>query len=278
MVFITTQSLRAEINRQHAMSKDISTEQGKISTGHKLNAPSDDPQAWVQISLLGRQQAITTAWQDNLTFAQSRSAKAEANLNDINNLMTRVSNLLVTSTSTADGSPGREAVAQELEGVRATINDLLNQTDYQGQPVFDDTNTLPVPVGAGLSVESVGTRQSISDNVVGARSLDQVLTDAIAAVRTGTADDRTNALGDARKALDHVIVAQSIQGVRTQRLEDIGERLVDQQLGLSERRSGLEDTDLTETITKLQNKLTTLEAAQSAFARISRQSLFDYLN
>jgi flagellar hook-associated protein 3 FlgL len=48
-------------------------------------------------------------------------------------------------------------------------------------------------------------------------------------------------------------------------------------LALTERRSSLEDTDLTETITKLQNKLTTLEAAQSAFARISRQSLFDLI-
>jgi len=278
MVFITSQSLSAEIARQQKMAKDIAAEQGKISSGHKLNQPSDNPQDWVQISLLGRQQSIATAWQDNLTFAQSRAAKAEANLSDINNLMSRVTNLLVTSTSTADGSPGREAVAQELDGIRATINDLLNQTDYQGQPVFDDATTNNVPIGAGLSVEAVGTRQSIADNAVGTRSIDQVLADAIAAVRTGTPDDRAAALDDARKALDHVIVAQSIQGVRTQRLEDIGNRLENQQLQLTERRSTLEDTDLTETITKLQQRLQTLEAAQAAFARISRQSLFDLIS
>lgn len=277
MVFITSQSLSAEILRQQNMAKQIATEQGKISTGHKLNQSSDNPQDWVQISLLGRQQSVTSAWQDNLTFAQSRAAKAEANLSDINNLMSRVTSQLVQSSSTADGSPGREAIAQELEGIRQTISELLNQTDYQGQPVFDDTNTIDVPVGAGLSVQSVGTRQSISDNAVGSRSIDQVLADAIAAVRTGTEADRSAALGDARKALDHVIVAQSVQGVRTQRLEDIGERLNDQQLNLKERRSTLEDTDLTETITKLQQKLTTLEAAQSLFARISRQSLFDLI-
>lgn len=277
MVFITTQSLQAEINRQNRLSKDIANEQAKISTGYKIDEPSDNPQDWVQISLLGRQQSINDAWKSNLGFAQARAAKAETNLNDVNNLMTRVTDLLVTASSTSSGSPGREAVAKDLEGIRATISELVNQTDYQGQPVFDNVNTVNVPVGSGVSLEAVPTRQSISENVIGTRSLDQILTDAITAVRTGTDTDRSNALADARKALDHVIVAQSVQGVRSQRMEDIGTRLNSSALALTERRSSLEDTDLTETITKLQNKLTTLEAAQSAFAQISRQSLFDLI-
>ncbi|BAK65994.1 flagellar hook-associated protein 3 [Sphingobium sp. SYK-6] len=278
MVFITTQSINAEILRQQRMAKEIANEQAKVSSGQKINQPSDNPQDWVQISLVGRQQSINQAWQSNLTFAESRATKASTNLNDINNLMTRVTDLLVTSTSTGDGSPGREAVAQELEGIRATINELLNQKDYQGQPVFDETTTVNVPVGMGISVESVPTRQSVAENAVGTKSLDDVLADAIAAVKTGTADDRSAALNDARTALDHVIVAQSLQGVRSQRLENIGDRLSSQSLALTERRSGLADTDLTETITTLQNKLITLEAAQAAFARINRQSLFDLIS
>lgn len=278
MVFITTQSLNAEILRQQNMAREIATEQGRISTGKKLNQSSDNPQHWVQISQIGRQQAINEAWQGNMTYAESRSAKAMSNLSDITNLMTRVSELIVTSTSTADGSPGRQAVAQEMEGIRSTINDLLTETDYQGSAVFDETNTVRVPIGTGLAVEAVPTRQSIAENAVGVRSLDQVLADAIDAVSNGTDDDRAGALDDIRAALDHVIVAQSLQGVRAQRLEDIGTRLTDVTLMLTERRSTLEDTDLTETITKLQNKLTTLEAAQAAFARISRQSLFDLLS
>jgi flagellar hook-associated protein 3 FlgL len=277
MVFITSQSISAEIVRQQLMARDIAIEQGKISTGHKLNQPSDNPQDWVQISLVGRQQSLNTAWKDNLTFAQSRADKASTNLKDINGLMSRVTDLLVTSTSTSNGSPGREAVAQELDGIRETIKGLLNQTDFQGQPVFDDGTSNLVPIGTGLAVDAVGTRQSISDNAVGTRTLDQVLADAIAAVRTGTDADRSTALTDSRKALDHVIVAQSLQGVRTQRLDDISERLVDNALALTERRSTLEDTDLTETITKLQQKLTTLEAAQMAFARINKQTLFDLI-
>lgn len=277
MVFITSQSLAAEIARQQNLARDIATEQAKISTGKKISQPSDNPQDWVQISQIGRQQSINGTWSANVTFAQSRGTAAASNLGDVNSLLTKVTELLVTSTSTSKDSPGREAVAQEIDGVRTSIHDLLYQTDYQGSPVFDDTNTVNVPVGAGLAVDAVPTRQSVTDNVVGNKSLDDLLQEAMAAVRTGTPADLSTSLSNARAALDHVIVAQSVQGVRQQRIEDIGKRIEEKQISLTESRSGLEDTDVGEVITKLQGKLTTLEAAQAAFARIGRQSLFDLL-
>lgn len=280
MVFITTQAIAAEIQRQQSLSKDIAAQQAKISSGKKYTQPSDNPQDWVQISEIGRQQSINASWQSNLNFAQSRASQASSSLNDLNTLMTRVTELIVKAASTAPGSPGQEAIARDLEGIRTSVRDILNKTDYQGTPVFDDGTTVDVPVGRGLTVEAVGTRQSISDGVAtaaGPRSLDQILADAITAVRSGTEAQRNVSLAEARKGLDHVIVAQSVQGVRGQRLDDVNGRLTDVSLQLSERRSTLEDTDLTETVSKLQTKLVTLEAAQSAFARINRQSLFDLI-
>ncbi len=277
MVFITSQSLTAEISRQQNMAKEIAGEQAKISSGKKINAPSDDPQAWVQISEVGRQQSVNVTWASNVTYGQSRATAASTNLAEVNNLMTKVTELLVGSTSTGPNSPGREATAQSIEGIRQTIRDLLYQTDYQGSPVFDDTNTVNIPVGTGLAVEAVGTRQSITDNAVGTQSIDDVLGAAIAAVRSGDSEALKTSLTDSRAALDHVIVAQSIQSVREQRLDDFSTRLADKKLALTERRSTLEDTNLNEVITSLQSKLLTLEAAQSAFARISKQSLFDLL-
>jgi flagellar hook-associated protein 3 FlgL len=272
MVFITSQSLNAEILRQQNLARDIATEQTKISTGKKINQPADDPQAWVQISQIGRQQSINDAWTSNATYANSRAQAAATSLGDVNALMSKVTELLVQSTSTSQDSPGREAVAQSIEGIKQSIHDLLYQTDYQGSPVFDDTHTVNIPVGAGLAVDAVATRQSVTDNVAGTQTLDDVLQAAIDAVRSGDSTALKTSLTDSRTALDHVIVAQSIQGVRQQRIDDITKKL-----DLTERRSGLEDTDVGEVITKLQSKLTTLEASQAAFARIGRQSLFDLL-
>jgi flagellar hook-associated protein 3 FlgL len=278
MVFITSQSVNSEIQRQQSLSQEIATLQLQVSSGKKFNVPSDNPQDWLQISSIGRQQSIASAWDSNLKFAQSRAAQASSSLSDVNNLMSRVTELLVTSTSA--NSPGAEAVATELEGIKSTIAAILSQTDYQGTPTFDDDTSIAIPIGHGLAVDAVATRQSVEEGVstaAGAKTLYEILDDAIVAVRAGDQAAQNVSLTEARAALDHVIVAQSKQGVRSQRLDNESSRLLDTNLQLSERRSGLEDADITEVIAKLQAKLVTLQAAQTVYAKINQQSLFSLI-
>jgi len=285
MVFITNQSVNAEITRQQGLSQDIARYQQQISTGVKFDKPSDNPQDWIQISAIGKQQSLNQAWQDNLKYAQSRAAQAETSLTDVTNLITTVTEKLVSATSQAKDSPGAQSYVLELQGIKATITTILNQTDYQGTPTFDDGSTNAIPIGKGLAVESVGTRQSIENGIVTdatttpptTKSIYQVLDDAIAAVQAGNSGQISTSLDDARKALDHVIVASTQQGVRAQRLDNEVARLDDARLTLTERRSNLEDTDLTEAISKVQAKLVSLQAAQATFAKINQQSLFSLL-
>lgn len=280
MVAITAQTMTDEIRRQQQLARSIAADQAAVSSGKKLLAPSQDPQAWVQVSELGRAQAQQAAWKSNINYGQSRAAKAESNLTELNNLFTRARELLVTASTSAIDGPGRAAVLADLEGIRASMNELLNERDYQGLPVFDDGMAIAVPVSRGINLDVVGTRQSISEgvNVNGVqRSLDDILGIAITAVGSGSEADRSSALAGLEKGLDHIIIAQSVQGIRSEKLDIAAERLTDVDLTLAERRSALEDTNLTETLTALQSKLLTLEAAQAAFARINRQTLFDLI-
>ena len=281
MVAITSQTMADEIRRQQRLSQSIATDQAAISSGKKITAPSQDPQAWVQISEIGRAQAQNAAWSDNISYATSRANKAEANLNELNTLFSRARELMVTASSSTIDGPGKTAVVAELEGIRASMADLLNEKDYQGLPVFDDGVPTQVPVSRGFALDVVGTRQSIADGVdVGGtpQTLDQILVDAIAAVSSANPVDRENSLKAVEAGLDHVILQPSVQGIRSDRSSAISERLTDTGLSLSERRSSLEDTDLTEVIAGMQAKLLSLEAAQAAFARINRQSLFDLIS
>lgn len=281
MVAITQQTLADEVRRMQKLSRSIAADQTAISSGKKLTLPSQDPQTWVQVSELGRAQAQQAAWSSNVAYAQTRAAKAESNLGELNNLFTRAKELMITASTTTLDDSGKAAVSKELEGIRASVSELLNETDYQGTPVFDDTNSILVPLARGINVEAVGTRQSISSGVdVGGTpmTLDQILGNAIAAVNGGTSAEQADAQNAMSTALDHVILQQSVQGVRGDRLEAAELRLEDTDLTLAERRSGLEDTDLTETLAGLQSKLVTLEAAQSAFARINQRSLFDLIS
>ena len=49
-------------------------------------------------------------------------------------------------------------------------------------------------------------------------------------------------------------------------------------IDLTERRANLESTDLQEVISRVQSQLLQLEAAQSAYARINQQTLFDLIS
>src|SRR3546814_18083120 len=98
-------------------------------------------------------------------------------------------------------------------------------------------------------------------------SLDDILASAISAVESGDDAARTNALGAVETGVDHVINEQANQGIRAERLSSTAEHLTDLTLSLKEKRSSLEETDLTEAIANIQQKLLTLEAEKAAFAR-----------
>ncbi|MCB2015786.1 MAG: flagellin [Sphingobium sp.] len=280
MVAITSQTMRAEIQRMQRLSQSISEDQAAVSSGKKIRIASQDPQTWVQISEIGRAQVQNEAWTQNIGYGVARANKAEANLNEINGLFSRARELMINaSTSTLDAA-GQAAIVAELQSIRAAASDLLNENDYQGVPVFDDNVSTQVPVSRNLTLEVVGTRQSISENIDvdgTPRTLDDILLEAINAVTSNVQTDRDNSLRSLEVGLDHVILQQSVQGIRGDRLEDVQNRVTDTQLDLSERRSELEDTDLNVVIARIQSKLLSLEAAQATLARINRQSLFDLI-
>ncbi|CAN5444726.1 flagellar hook-associated protein FlgL [soil metagenome] len=280
MVAITQQTMLDEIRRQQQLARSIASDQAAISSGKKQLTPSQDPQTWVQVSELARAQAQQAAWSSNVDYAQTRAGKAESSLTELSNLMTRARELTITASTAALDAPGKAAVVTELQGIRASMGELLNEKDYQGLPVFDDGAAVSIPVSRGTNVEAVGTRQSISEGISvngNSMSLDDILASAISAIQSGDSTDTENALTGLKVGGDHIVLQQSTQGVRSNRLEAAGDRLTTVDLDLNERRGQLEDTDPTETITRLQNKLLTLEAAQAAFARINKQSLFDLI-
>jgi len=281
MVGITNKIMLAEIRRQQQLSQNIVDGQTAISTGVTLNKPSDDALAWVQLSDVGRAQAQQSAWQTNISYGKTRAANAEANLDEVNNLLTRAQELVSSSRNGSVNDTSRVAIYEEMSTIRATISELLNQTDYQGVSVFDDQQSVLVPVSRGLNLAVVATRQEVSEgiDVNGTpMSIDDMLGQSIAALQSGD-DDAVAASLDAMKiGQNHITVELARQGVRSNRLDVVGDRLTDIDLDLTERRSALESTDLTEVISNVKAQLIQLEAAQSAFARINQRTLFDLIS
>ena len=281
MVGITNKIMIAEMRRQQKLSQSIVDGQTAISTGITLNKPSDDALAWVQVSDIGRAQAQQAAWQANVSYGTTRAATAESNLSEINTLLTRAQELVTSARNGSLNDTSRAAIVEELGTIRTTIDEMLNQKDYQGTPVFDEGQSTLVPVSRGLNLAVVGTRQEVSEGIDvdgAAMSIDEILAASITAIEGGVDADIADALSGVKAAQSHITIEQARQGVRSDRLEVIGTRLTDIDIDLTERRANLESTDLQEVISRVQSQLLQLEAAQSAYARINQQTLFDLIS
>nr|WP_087574579.1 flagellin [Sphingomonas sp. CDS-1] len=280
MVGITNKTLLAEIRRQQQLSQGIVDGQTAISTGKTLTKPSDNALAWVQVSDIGRAQAQQAAWQSNVSTGTTRAANAESNLGEMNTLLTRAQELVTAARNGSLNDASKTAIIEEMKTIRTTIDSLLNQKDYNGVPTFDDGQSVLVPVSRGLNLAVVGTRQEVSEgiDVNGTpMTLDNILGQSITALQSGTDTDVIAALDAIKAGQNHVVLEQTKQGVRSDRLDVIGTRLTDIDIDLKERRADLESTDLTEVISSVSAKLLQLNAAQSAFARINQQTLFDLI-
>jgi flagellar hook-associated protein 3 FlgL len=280
MVGITNKIMLAEMRRQQKLSQSIVDGQTAISTGITLNKPSDNALAWVQVSDIGRAQAQQAAWQANVSYGTTRAATAESNLSEINSLLTRAQELVTSARNGSLNDTSRAAIVEELGTIRTTIDEMLNQPAYPGTPVFDDGQRTLVPVSRGLNLAVVGTRQEVSEgiDVNGApMSINDVLSASISAIQSGVDADIATSLDGVKAAQAHITVEQAKQGVRSDRLEVIGDRLTDVDIDLTERRADLESTDLQQVISRLQSQLLQLDAAQSAYARINQKTLFDLI-
>jgi flagellar hook-associated protein 3 FlgL len=281
MVGITAKILNAEIRRQQQLSQDIVDGQTAISTGISLTKPSDNALAWVQVSDLARAQSQQAAWTANVSYGVTRAGNAEANLDEINNLLTRAQELVTAARNGSLNETSRTALAEEMRSIKGAVGALLTEKDYQGTPVFDDGQNILVPVSRGLNIAVVGTRQSVSEgiDVDGTpMTLDGILDQAIAALDGGTDADLATALDSVKAGQSHISIELARQGVRSDRLDVVGERLADVDITLTERRQAIEATDLSTVISTVQSKLLQLKAAQSMYARINQQTLFDLIS
>src|SRR3546814_10879920 len=84
-------------------------------------------------------------------------------------------------------------------------------------------------------------------------------------------------LGALANAISHVADEHAKIGLSGGRLDRIGDSLAVRGITLKDERSVVEDTDLSVAIAQLNAQELTLSAAQAAFAKINRQTLFDIL-
>lgn len=160
---------------------------------------------------------------------------------------------------------GGAQVAAGAYAQEATIAFDGIQLTVSGQPAVGDT----------YDIEPAGTQ-----------SLFKTVDDLILALQRGadTPQDRaqlsTNlntALSQLMVAMDHVVNVRAETGARLSALDAAATHRDDLDYALAESLGALRDLDYAEAISRLNQQMAGLQAAQSAYTRIGQMSLFDFL-
>ena len=274
-------NIASEVSRQRLLSREIAQLQTDISTGVRVHVASDDPAAAGRIAQIRATQANEGVWAQNVTTATAVSSLVDTSLSGIQTNLVRAKELMLSASNGTLNASDRAAIAAELQGIADDIATAGQATDSSGQPLYAAGTPLAIPVGRATSVAAQESFSTVFGGVAlsggGSGSIAEILSSAIAAVRSGDAAAIKTGLADVDAAGTHITDAQADAGVRAARIIAAGERLADSKTDLADERSGLEDTDATEAYATLSAKMTTLSAAQSVLAKLGQTSLFDKL-
>lgn len=284
MITGTRYRLTMEINRQLALSRSIERGQTEMSTGKKIQAPSDDPVGAARVSEISRTQATETVWKANLDLAYSLASRADTTLSSTATALGRANELMVAAANGTLSDENRATIALELRALAEELTSLANTRDARGQPLFPTTDVLQIPVAAGVSITAVDSRTNIFESVpvaAGPTDLAGIVNAAADAITEPDPVLREPAIRASMAALEtadaHVAAVRGQQGARGNRIDNLIDRQANTGLQLEEERSALESADITEVVARLQATQLTLQAAQAVFARVNQTTLFDVL-
>ena len=285
---------------------NLAKSQAQLAQGKQIINPSDAPDQASTVqrlkSILARQDSYQTA----LNTVQNRLQGEDSTLSSVSDLLIRAKEVAVQANNDTLSPDNRKALGVELQGLRDEMLSLANTRDSSGNYLFAGSKVSQPPfvTVAGGSPQYAGdqTRMSVMVGENRTMPINRTGTDAFVPVNRLLPDGTTQGVGffnvmdDLIKGVntsDHPKMQggmgelDSLLGGLSMARANIGSGLkgIDQQTGVIEDTvmnlkttlSSVEDLDYASAITKMNQQMLSLEAAQSSFAKISQLNLFNYI-
>ena len=271
-------------------------EQGQLSnalaTGLRIQHASDDPAGFA------RARALEGAERAHAQYARNVDASrlfTDATQSALDGLTNHLADALATGVRAANGSlsvEDREALARSVEANAAnavrTVNGRVGDqylfggtrnaapVDANGAPTGALDGALTLRIGPGSEVEVTVPGDRVLGEPAGPTLFDRLRTLA-AAIRGGDPAAIGAAHTGVEAARDHVTALAAGYGDTARTISAAETGLAEAQTLLADRRGAAEGADLAETIGRLTQVQTALEAALRSTAALRQTSLLDYL-
>jgi flagellar hook-associated protein 3 FlgL len=135
----------------------------QMSSGLRIQLPSDDPIGNVRISRLTREQAMVTQYQENIASVKTRLLKNENYLSSMVTDMGQARDLLVWAADGSNAPADLNAMTESLRAMRDSVFYTSNLKDQEGRYMFSGTAT-DTPALKYDDTQPVGSRYSYVGN------------------------------------------------------------------------------------------------------------------
>jgi len=129
---IYTQGIEAFQQQQQKLAQL----QHQISSGVRLNKPSDDPAAASRVLELEQDVSVNLQYQANINLAEQRLVQQDSVMKSYANLLNRVRELAIQGNNGPLDPASRNAIAGELDQRLSELYSLTNTTDANGDYLF----------------------------------------------------------------------------------------------------------------------------------------------
>jgi flagellar hook-associated protein 3 FlgL len=280
----------------------VADAQEAISSGRRVNRPSDDPSAAAEAERLRSREARIGAEQRAIGYARQMLSSADTAMSDATGLLQSARDTLLQAANPVLSASDRGNLAVALQQMRDQLIATANRGDASSGFVFGGRGTPVAPFAADGSayVAQPGTL-AVGQDQPSEVSLDgrSVFTDmpapggpenifsrldAVAAALKNPATTAAAAGALARggidsidRALDRVSQTRTVVGERLKALDVHEQSLESGRIDLASRLSDLVDVDFARALSDFNQNQTAADAAMKAYAQVSRLSLFTYL-
>lgn len=137
MIRISSQQVFASgINRLQELNSSLNSTQQQISSGKRVNKPSDDPVAAARILKLDQELSRVSTYERNVSLADNRLKQEENSLASAIDVIQRIRELTVKAGNGSLSPNDRQSISSEMKERLGQLANLANTRDASGEYIF----------------------------------------------------------------------------------------------------------------------------------------------
>jgi flagellar hook-associated protein 3 FlgL len=288
--------IQSMLDRQSAVSRA----QMQISTGKRILTPKDDPPGAAYVLDLRTTITQVQQYQDNAVRAEARLELQEATLKGVDDLMPRIMELAIQGQNDTYTPAARQAIAQEMRQLNDELMALANTRDSDGEYIFAgyDADAAPFSNPAdgvfaysgdmGVRTLQISATRQVQDrengfdvfmNIEIAAGGRRNVFETVHGIIAGMEADAPNSafMDDLQLAQEHMISVRARGGARLNTIDE--QQIINDEFifTMEKALSKTEDLDMAEAVSRFEQDLVALQAAQQTFNMVQGLTLFNYL-